>query len=120
MSIVDDQIQILKVLGLQMKPEWKGGPMAVATLLEGASKAWSYKDAILLADKAYETLGRWIYEYAQGELDGNAKKNFTTFATMWKRYRLCIGLQTRLMAEQVLYDLGQPWRNLVSGFKPIQ
>ena len=42
------------------------------------------------------------------------------FAEHWKWARLALPLQTRLAAEQGLWDLGGDYRRLVSGFKPIE
>ncbi len=42
------------------------------------------------------------------------------FASEWKWARLALPLQTRLAAEQGLWDLGGDYRRLVSGFKPIE
>jgi len=37
----------------------------------------------------------------------------------WTFTRTQISLQLRLLVEQIFYDLGQPWRKLVTGFRPV-
>lgn len=44
---------------------------------------------------------------------------FDRFVDSWKLGRQLVPLQGRLVMEQVLWDLGGPWRTLVSGFKPL-
>ena len=41
------------------------------------------------------------------------------FRQFWVRARLLVGLQTRLFVEQVLWELGGPFRLLVTGFNPV-
>lgn len=54
----------------------------------------------------------WIKSYVQrGDFDG--------FKAKWKWARTVINLQTRLLVEQVLFDFGNPWKSLVTGFGSI-
>ncbi len=41
------------------------------------------------------------------------------FRKLWVRARLLVGLQSRLFIEQVLWELGGPFRDLVTGFRPV-
>ncbi len=41
------------------------------------------------------------------------------FEEDWKWVRIAIPLQVRLIVEQILWDRGGRWRELVTGFKPI-
>lgn len=45
---------------------------------------------------------------------------FTQIKQNWTFTRTVISLQLRLIIEQVFYDLGQPWRQLVTGFSPMK
>lgn len=58
----------------------------------------------------------WIEGYER--LNG-ARIGFAAFRADWKYVRLWIDLQERLLVEQVLYDKGGYYRELVSGFRPI-
>ena len=42
------------------------------------------------------------------------------FEMFWIPYRLLIGLQMRLWIETILFSMGKPWSDLVSGFKPLR
>lgn len=55
----------------------------------------------------------WLHSY---ELKA---RGFDVFQNHWKRIRPWLDLQTRLACEQIFYDKGQPWRQLVSGFRPL-
>lgn len=47
-----------------------------------------------------------------------AELGFEVWYSDWKAIRLAVGLQFRLLVEQVCYDRGRPWRNAVTGFRP--
>ncbi len=51
----------------------------------------------------------WIHSY----------NDASHFQREWKWIRLWVPLQVRLFVEQVLWDMGGPWRKLVTGFRPI-
>lgn len=44
---------------------------------------------------------------------------FSTFRVAWESARQLISLQARLYLEQRFWNLGDPWRALVTGFKPV-
>jgi hypothetical protein len=48
------------------------------------------------------------------------RTSFERFRSSWKMGRQLVSLQARLVIEQVLWNQGNPWRSLVTGFKPIQ
>ena len=45
---------------------------------------------------------------------------FEDFREHWKWRRLLIPLQLRLVVEQMLWDMGLPWRSLITGFRAIE
>ena len=45
---------------------------------------------------------------------------FVKFVEIWKWMRMTIDLQTRLYLEQVFTELGPPYSDLVTQFKPIE
>ena len=44
----------------------------------------------------------------------------SAFQKDWKWARLLVPLQLRLLVEQVLWDKGEGWRKLITGFGPIR
>lgn len=60
----------------------------------------------------------WITSY-RDNFSPVGNQGFQVFKQDWRYFRLSIPLQMRLIVEQVLYDLGYPWRSLCSGFGPI-
>ncbi len=44
---------------------------------------------------------------------------FAAFVYRWRILRQMVDLQSRLLIEQVLYEMGPPWSDLITGFKPI-
>lgn len=45
--------------------------------------------------------------------------NYQRFKRFWILYRLSVNLQVRLFVEAVMFSMGKPWSDLVSGFKPL-
>lgn len=45
--------------------------------------------------------------------------NVSEFMSDWKWLRLLVPLQVRLFVEQILWDRGGRWRQLVTGFRPV-
>lgn len=52
--------------------------------------------------------------------DSISKRGWPKFAQYWKVRRLSVTLQLRLYVEAVLFSMGKPWSDLVSGFKPLR
>ena len=52
----------------------------------------------------------------------NALRNLGVrrFRAYWILGRLQVDLQMRLWVETVLFSMGKPWSDLVSGFKPLR
>ena len=46
--------------------------------------------------------------------------NFEEFREHWKWRRILVPLQLRLVVEQMLWDMGLPWRSLITGFRAIE
>ena len=57
-----------------------------------------------------DTVRAWVGSYSSP----------TKFQAEWKYMRLGVPLQFRLLVEQILWDMGLPWRNLVTGFNPVK
>jgi hypothetical protein len=92
-------------------------PWLVEQYMSKAAKSLRMQDLLTLARSARTELYGWIVSYQERETaKGTA---FNKFKADWNVARLVIGLQSRLMAEQILWELGPPWRNLVTGFRPI-
>lgn len=72
-----------------------------------------YEARITVALKVRNLIGSWLKSYVQ------RPNGFEDFKRRWKYGRCCIDLQSRLMVEQILFELGNPWRSLVSGFGPL-
>lgn len=45
---------------------------------------------------------------------------YDRFRQFWVPGRLIVSLQLRLFVESVLFSMGKPWSDLVSGFKPLR
>jgi len=62
-----------------------------------------------------------VKAFIVGTLRGYMSKggDFDDFKGKWKYLRTGLPLQGRLLFEQTFYDLGSPWRYLVSGFSPL-
>lgn len=63
-------------------------------------------------------LWRWIDEYENREKAPG--EGYELFKHQWKLLRLGVGLQARLLVEQILWDKGNPWRELITGFGAIE
>ena len=48
------------------------------------------------------------------------KAGFKSFGSYWVARRLTVSLQVRLFVEAVMFSMGKPWSELVSGFKPLR
>lgn len=64
---------------------------------------------------------REIYEWIQSYKKRSPSDwvAYQRFHLDWKVLRVGISLQVRLLVEQVLYDEGEPWNRLVTGFLPM-
>lgn len=47
-------------------------------------------------------------------------RGIAVFGRYWVAHRLAVSLQLRLWVESVLFSMGKPWSDLVSGFKPLR
>lgn len=62
----------------------------------------------------------WIDSYESYNRDVPRRIILAAFTQHWKRLRLRLPLQDRLVIEQILWDKGAEWRELVTGFRPIK
>ena len=65
-----------------------------------------------------EDVVKWIEAFKSREVYPGA--GFKAFKAEWKYTRLYMGLQSRLLVEQVLYEYGKPWSTLCTGFGPVR
>ena len=56
----------------------------------------------------------------RGVRDAVRAVGYERFARLWIPWRLMVSLQVRLFVETVLFSMGKPWSELVSGFKPLR
>lgn len=75
------------------------------------------EDIVALGEEINQRVKKWLdgYVWQHGEEIG-----YYVFWYHWKIIRVWMPLQFRLAVEQVLYDRGYPWRNLVTGFGTIK
>ena len=52
--------------------------------------------------------------------DAVRRLGIENFERFWIPGRLLVSLQIRLFVETVLFSMGKPWSELVSGFKPLR
>lgn len=57
---------------------------------------------------------------ARSLAESMSRRGYTKVAEFWKTRRLTVNLQLRLYVEAVLFSMGKPWSDLVSGFKPLR
>lgn len=70
-------------------------------------------------------LAEEINSMIRGWIDGYIARNSPRVAILgfwyhWKIIRVWVSLQFRLAVEQVLYEKGDPWRQLVTGFGVVR
>ncbi len=75
--------------------------------------------------KAIVATAEEINSMIRGWIDGYEANNTPRVAVLgfeyhWKIIRVWVSLQFRLAVEQVLYEKGQPWSDLVTGFGPVK
>lgn len=92
--------------------------LKVKTFMSQARKAPTFAQAKILATAARVEVWAWI---TKGYRDRTVNQGggYGQFRNDWKAMRLCIDLQTRLMVEQVCFDLGHPWSQVCTQFRPI-
>jgi hypothetical protein len=92
------------------------GPRGVKGVLEAIPVANHWFEALKLARGARAICHSWLASYG-GEKDREA---FDKFRRDWICLRVGIALQVRLMVEQLLYERGEPWSSLCTGFGPAK
>lgn len=75
------------------------------------------------SQKAAKLMQDWIRSYPDAYPAFNGvdavTRGYAMFVQEWLYFRHTIPLQLRLICEQILFDEGYPWRQLVTGFKPV-
>lgn len=77
----------------------------------------STEGMVAIAESINQDLRRWI--------DGYSNRNPSRIAVLgfkyhWTILRVWVPLQLRLACEQVLYEKGEPWKYLVTGFGVVK
>lgn len=111
-----------EVIGLGPGQETTGGYKNINPLwLKGQMRAFrlapSMEKALEIGRGIRTELWDWISSYKQRE--NSPGLGFVLFKTHWSFVRLLLDLQTRLLAEQILWEMGKPWSTLCTGFKPL-
>lgn len=74
--------------------------------------------ALASAQEIRNELYEWITSYSQRE---KAKGlGFEQFKSNWRVFRVWCPLQVRLAAEEIFWELGDPYRKLITGFAPLK
>lgn len=84
---------------------------------QGQSSAVGFFQAMDFAEKVYNEAYKWVASYKT--YSPSEAVQVYRFKQDWKIARHIIGLQVRLVCEQVFWDLGGKWRSLITGFKPL-
>lgn len=99
------------LLSALMRTEW------IDILGFKVPKDW--KSSSQNAKEVYQIVRKWIVSYRDNFPMAN-QQGFQVFRVDWRIFRHTIPLQMRLIIEQALFDLGNPWRSLCSGFSPLK
>ena len=75
---------------------------------------------VLESCEAYVASVNYTATLARGIRDAAEKVGYRRFARLWIPWRLLVSLQVRLFVETVMFSMGKPWSELVSGFKPLR
>lgn len=84
-------------------------PVMARLVMESISNASSMQSALKQARILRVRAHQWVSEY-EGDYPG--------FRLDWLVARMLVPLQVRLLVEQILYEKGEPWSKLCSGFSP--
>lgn len=76
--------------------------------------------AVLENRTAYVASVNYTATLARGVRDAAKRLGYERFSRLWIPWRLLISLQVRLFVETVMFSMGKPWSDLVSGFKPLR
>lgn len=91
-------------------------PLWLETQMSQVMKSTAISNALSIAMGVYNELASWISSYQERS---GTSKGFSDFQWHWKLARNFVGLQVRLVCEQVLWDMGPPWNSLNTGFKAV-
>lgn len=71
-------------------------------------------------DTAYTAMVNYTSSLGRGVRNAARAIGYDRFERLWIPWRLMVSLQVRLFVETVLFSMGKPWSELVSGFKPLR
>ena len=74
----------------------------------------------LSSREAYNAAVNYTSSLGRGVRDVCRSIGYERFERFWIPWRLMVSLQVRLFVETVLFSMGKPWSELVSGFKPLR
>jgi len=100
---------------LSWESDWRLGLGPGLDYLYEALKK-SLDPRIELCEEINRMIRDWVESY---DTDNAPGLGYRSFFYHWKIQRTFVPLQVRLAVEQILYDKGEPWRRLVSGFRPL-
>lgn len=86
---------------------------SIANPVVGMEMSAALAGARWLRNELYE----WIISYVQREMYEG--QGFEEFKSDWRIFRVWCPLQVRLAVEEILWQLGPPYRKLITGFAPI-
>lgn len=92
-------------------------PLWMNLQMENATKSPLMSALLKIARDVRIEAYQWVTSYATRNGDD---EGYLLFKQDWSIVRLVISLQARLMVEQVLWDLGGRYRELVTGFRPLK
>lgn len=91
--------------------------LSLNTVVEQMGKSPRVSDALSIGRGALKEIREWVRSY--DERNSNKLRAWMAFVEDWKVLRLGVSLQVRLYVEQVLWDAGGKYRELVTGFRAI-
>lgn len=109
--------QTTTLYGEKIRPKYRNiSLLALKTATSQIDNAHSVSAALNIATNQMNLIKSWINSYE--ERNGRDMGRYM-FKEHWKVLRHWVSLQTRLAIEQVLWERGGFYRQLVSGFRPL-
>jgi hypothetical protein len=101
----------------------KGGFKDISPLLvmKKASQMGNHPKISIALEQAQwirNELHDWITSYSKRET--SAGMGFERFKQHWRVYRVWCPLQMRLACEEIFWELGDPYKRLITGFAPLK
>lgn len=92
-------------------------PMWLETQMKQARKSITMHDFLVIAQAVRSQLYMWTVSYVRRA--PSVSEGYLRFRLDWNLARHIFSLQLRLVEEQVLWELGKPFSELCTGFRPI-